>query len=628
MKRKIGKADSHNKNSNPFFSKNNGSAFFGVQPKLNIGEPGDRYEEEADRIADTVVSRQAEEPAFFAPSNSFAIQTNPLAETITPLVQKQEEEEELQMQPLEEEEELQMQPMEEEEELQAQAGEEEEEIMQMQAEEEEEEIQTQVEEEEELQMKGANDAVASNSTEHALQSTKGGGRPLDSNVRLEMETGFGTDFSGVRVHTDSTSVQMNKDLGARAFTSGNDIYFNEGKYAPTSHNGKKLLAHELTHTVQQAGSKPLNIHQKNEVQRQTEIVQLLTDNDFLNTSNLQLMQCVPFFNDLYRVSSNYSIGARLIGDAVRRKFLGEAAKYGMAYDSYSHYIRAAREEAQNQNMWIGIITGVAAGIGLGLLAAFALPSTAAGAFAITLNEALVAGASAAGQAGMGALVTSGVSNVFTVPGGNLEPSGLSPDVVRLNVWRKAAEIYREGLLLVEAQQRLQQLGLQSSELRRQIQLLLAGQSVSVSIEHLRQAVPEIYNTRTRLFGKQAIIQTRLDQQQNILTQIQQTPEVIVREYEKGIWIMWLSDLANSDSDMIDLDAIEDRLLDLGLIADYEHGNTSLGVNFGRWTSKDDELDAIRAARGQRGRIRRLLARMQSNQVTTLNTTNPFSSSEE
>jgi hypothetical protein len=68
-----------------------------------------------------------------------------------------------------------------------------------------------------------------------------------------MEKGFGTSFEEVRVHSDGEAVQMSKDLGAQAFTVGQDVFFNEGKYAPDTGEGKKLLAHELTHTVQQSG---------------------------------------------------------------------------------------------------------------------------------------------------------------------------------------------------------------------------------------------------------------------------------------------------------------------------------------------------------------------------------------
>jgi hypothetical protein len=84
-----------------------------------------------------------------------------------------------------------------------------------------------------------------------LQGSKGGGNPLSPAVRSDMEGRFGTDLGQVCVHTDSDSIQMNRDLHARAFTHKNDIYFNAGEYAPSSPAGRFLLAHELTHTVQQ-----------------------------------------------------------------------------------------------------------------------------------------------------------------------------------------------------------------------------------------------------------------------------------------------------------------------------------------------------------------------------------------
>jgi hypothetical protein len=66
-----------------------------------------------------------------------------------------------------------------------------------------------------------------------------------------MENAFSVDFSAIRIHTDSNAIAMCREMGAQAFTNGVNIYFNKGKYNPNSAEGKKLLAHELTHTVQQ-----------------------------------------------------------------------------------------------------------------------------------------------------------------------------------------------------------------------------------------------------------------------------------------------------------------------------------------------------------------------------------------
>ncbi|HEY9805199.1 MAG TPA: DUF4157 domain-containing protein, partial [Candidatus Obscuribacterales bacterium] len=90
--------------------------------------------------------------------------------------------------------------------------------------------------------------------EGQLNNSKGGGSALGEEVRGFMEPRFGNDFSDVRIHTGSDAVQMNKDLHAQAFAHGKDIYFNQGKYNPGSDDGKRLLAHELTHVVQQTGA--------------------------------------------------------------------------------------------------------------------------------------------------------------------------------------------------------------------------------------------------------------------------------------------------------------------------------------------------------------------------------------
>ncbi|TXK50301.1 DUF4157 domain-containing protein [Pontibacter qinzhouensis] len=92
------------------------------------------------------------------------------------------------------------------------------------------------------------------SFEHQLESSRGTGSPLPSETRGFMESRFQADFSGVRIYSGETSAKMNQQIQAQAFTYGNDIFFNNGKYAPASQEGQHLLAHELTHTIQQGAS--------------------------------------------------------------------------------------------------------------------------------------------------------------------------------------------------------------------------------------------------------------------------------------------------------------------------------------------------------------------------------------
>ncbi|GAB4367252.1 MAG: hypothetical protein Kow00121_05360 [Elainellaceae cyanobacterium] len=90
--------------------------------------------------------------------------------------------------------------------------------------------------------------------ESTIASQRGKGSPLVNSVRQSMEQAFGlVDFSHVRIHTDRQSDQLNRSLNARAFTTGTDIFFRQGEYQPGHYSGQKLLAHELTHVVQQSG---------------------------------------------------------------------------------------------------------------------------------------------------------------------------------------------------------------------------------------------------------------------------------------------------------------------------------------------------------------------------------------
>jgi predicted chitinase len=176
-----------------------------IQTKLTIGAAGDKYEQEADRVAAQVMSMSV------APDSSpqvqrFGEESNPvqkwsLAQSITPVAQRQVDEQ------------VQLR-----------------EIVQRA-----------------FQSGGTQ---ASGDLESRLNASKGGGSALAPEVRAFMEPRFGADFSSVRVHTGAEAVQMNRELGAQAFTHGSDVYFGARK----SPGNNELTAHELTHVVQQTGA--------------------------------------------------------------------------------------------------------------------------------------------------------------------------------------------------------------------------------------------------------------------------------------------------------------------------------------------------------------------------------------
>ncbi|MGB3799849.1 MAG: DUF4157 domain-containing protein [Lewinella sp.] len=208
-----------------------------VQAKLTVGAPDDKYEREADAVANRVVSAGG---ATQTSAGGPAIQTMPDS--------RMEEDRAVQ----------------EKHDGTAGAGaqvqratEAEEEPIQQQSAEEEEPVQQMSEEEEPVQAKSQRASPASPGLGARLRQRAGKGRPLAGAVQDKMETGFRRDFSGVHIHTDAAADEMNRELGARAFARGNDVYFRSGEYNPDTADGQRLLAHELTHTVQQGGGQSL-----------------------------------------------------------------------------------------------------------------------------------------------------------------------------------------------------------------------------------------------------------------------------------------------------------------------------------------------------------------------------------
>ncbi|MCK5230200.1 MAG: DUF4157 domain-containing protein [Desulfobulbaceae bacterium] len=195
----------------PFFSRRLSASFFPgptVQPKLTVGQPGDKYEQEADTMADRVM-RQEKGRAGVTPA-----------------------------------------------------------------------------------------------LENRLQRSLGSGNPLSAQANQQMSSDFGVDFSDVRIHTGQESVQLNRALGARAFTYGRDVFFNQSNYDPYSAADKQLLAHELTHVVQQGGVGPKQIQNNglaSTIQRQTSTPDLQMLSVTYPTARHGSVQHSAYINNTYYV---------------------------------------------------------------------------------------------------------------------------------------------------------------------------------------------------------------------------------------------------------------------------------------------------------------------------------------
>lgn len=97
---------------------------------------------------------------------------------------------------------------------------------------------------------GSSGIAVSTQMESQLSRLQGGGHQMPDGLRSMMESSFGRDFSQVRLHTDSEAASMSSSIHAKAFTHGNDIYFNQGQFSPDTVDGQHLVAHELTHVAQ------------------------------------------------------------------------------------------------------------------------------------------------------------------------------------------------------------------------------------------------------------------------------------------------------------------------------------------------------------------------------------------
>jgi hypothetical protein len=200
--------------------KGTSSSLTPIQAKLTIGEPGDKYEQEADSMAAQVM--QMPEPGLANSNTTNSVQTRSIQPIQRACTECQEEKKE------------ESKPEEDGDQIQAK----------------EEYGQTPELTSIQRKVNSAEDPESSSNLESQLNGSKGGGSPLTDEVRGFMEPRFGADFSGVRVHTGSDSVQMNGALNAQAFAHGSDIYFGAGK----SPGNNELTAHELTHVVQQTES--------------------------------------------------------------------------------------------------------------------------------------------------------------------------------------------------------------------------------------------------------------------------------------------------------------------------------------------------------------------------------------
>jgi len=232
------------------------TSFF--QPKLTIGEPNDKYEQEADKVAAQVVEKinssqprrddESVQRTAFLDGEQLS-KSSPLKE-LSPLQRKSN----------------------------ISAG------------------------------------PASGDFESGLQQARSGGTAIEPQLRGKMESAMGADFSQVKIHTDAQSDNLSRSIQAKAFTTGSDVFFKQGEYSPGSRSGQELLAHELTHVVQQTGSVNRTIQRRPITLLDSKIV----GSQFIGTSNTEDIQ--NSIKDYNKIESSADYDQRL-------KVLGQILSY-------------------------------------------------------------------------------------------------------------------------------------------------------------------------------------------------------------------------------------------------------------------------------------------------------------
>jgi len=233
-------------------------AFF--QPKLTINAPGDVYEQEADAVADKVMRMAGgplQQDAFFKPAGNMVHRK----------CQHCEEEEKVQ------------------------------------------------------RKESGTEEPQGNELDSYVSSIGSSGQPMPDSTRQFFEPKFGHNFSNVRLHTDGVAAKSAQSINALAYTSGNNIVFNSGQYAPASPEGQRLIAHELTHVVQQTGT----------VQRKPDISFELEKTATKGTTPREKVKnwIIDHLHDIQAAESKWGVDKRAIAGAIAWEALENPLYFSM-----------------------------------------------------------------------------------------------------------------------------------------------------------------------------------------------------------------------------------------------------------------------------------------------------------
>jgi hypothetical protein len=490
----------------------------------------------------------------------------------------------------------------------------------------------------------------------------GGGSPLDPGARSFLENRLGSDFSDVRVHTGAEADRSARSINAHAYTAGTDVVFRAGAYQPDAPAGRHVLAHELAHVIQQkagpvdgtpapggirlshpsdafeqaaeraaddamtgtapttpAGGQPAPVQREGEDEEEEEVQALAVQRDDAPagplgavqqpaatgewTQERNEMEDVRARATARQLQSEACVGlATDVLTSLKAHLEGVSTVYGTAYERYSKVIEAGREAAKSEEEWIdigvSILLAVAIGTGVGAVGiALEIPEAVA---AEAAKEAITATATEAGK------YAGKHTGLLEVVGTNLEPGGLKPPVMKLKLWEQLVDLHRSVLKTIN-QADMQSLIASGAEyaigeIKAQVG---GGAGADLDVATLHGLIGTLAADDAASAGLDARLSTAIGALQGVKASLASAPSPFGREgeMERDIWILWMAELSEDEAKVLDRDPIEDHLEALGFITSHYGSGGSLGVDTGIWTTENDCLEMIEAARGEAGALR-------------------------
>lgn len=297
-------------------------------------------------------------------------------------------------------------------------------------------------------------------------------------------------------------------------------------------------------------------------------------------------------------SSREAIGS------VKTKLLDTSNEYDKAYESYARVIRAAKQEAENQQFWTDIAVGIAIGVLVGVtieavpvLLAVEAAAAAAGTGLKAAGKAAAKAApkEAAGEGAEALLGQAAKAVGIAVSGTDLEPGGMRPEILKMGIWKSLTQLHEaapkiggsslsQGLLMANAEYAIGEIKAHAS----------GGSAADMSEQDAIQLVLDVLK-----YGDASKdVDTKLGAAEEKVAALKQAAATKsnygAKEMEHDIWVLWIGSL-KEDCNILDIDAIEDYIGPKGL------GLVEFGGDW-TYTSDAEENAAIRKARGQRGTI--------------------------